>query len=98
MTLNNLMNHIWLRFIKTLNKLTLHFQRKDGLCRLRHSEDGLNLCPPPSKVSRHLRVIICPNIISLPFHIVDNVLLGLLMQVVESVFYNFCYLLPVQIV
>ncbi len=46
MTLNNLMNHIWLRFIKTLNKLTLHFQRKDGLCRLRHSEDGLNLCPP----------------------------------------------------
>ena len=25
MTLNNLVNHIWLRFIKTLNKLTLHF-------------------------------------------------------------------------
>ena len=94
MTLNNLVNHIWLRFIKTLNKLTLHFLWKDGFCRLRHSEDGLNLCPP-SKVSRHLRVIICPNIISLSVYIVDNVLLGLLMQVVESVFYNFCYLLSV---
>lgn len=46
MTLDNLMNHIWLRFIKTLNNLKLHFLWKDGLCRLRHSEDGLNLCPP----------------------------------------------------
>lgn len=46
MTLNNLMNHIWLRFIKTLNELTLHFLGENGLSRLRHSEDGLNLCPP----------------------------------------------------
>ena len=46
MTLNNLVNRIWLRFIKTLNKLTFHFLWKDGLCWLRHSEDGLNLCPP----------------------------------------------------
>jgi hypothetical protein len=27
MTLNNLMNHIWLRFIKTLNELTLPLER-----------------------------------------------------------------------
>ena len=46
MTLDNLVNHIWLRFIKTLNKLTLHFLWKDGLCRLRNCKDGLNLCPP----------------------------------------------------
>lgn len=46
MTLNNLVNHIWLRFAKTLSKLTFHFLWKDGLCRLRHSEDSLNLCPP----------------------------------------------------
>ena len=46
MTLNNLVNRIWLRFIEFLNELTLHFLWKDGLCRLRHSEDGLNLCPP----------------------------------------------------
>lgn len=46
MTLNNLVNHIWLRFIKTLNKLTLHFLWKDGLCRLGGGKDGLNLCPP----------------------------------------------------
>lgn len=49
MTLNNLVNHIWLRFIKTLNKLTLHFLWEDGLCRLRDGEDGLNLCPPHPK-------------------------------------------------
>lgn len=97
MTLNNLMNHIWLRFIKTLNNLTLHFLWKDGLCRLRHRENGLNLCPPPSKVSRHLRVIICPNIIALPFHIVDYVLLGLLMQVVKSVFNNFSCLIAIKV-
>lgn len=46
MTLDNPMNRIWLRFIKTLNKLTFHFLWKNGLCRLRHSEDSLNLCPP----------------------------------------------------
>lgn len=43
MTLNNLVNHIWLRFIKTLNKLTFHFLWKDGLCRLMDYKDGLNL-------------------------------------------------------
>ena len=31
MTLNNLVNRIWLRFIKTLNKLTFHFLWEDGL-------------------------------------------------------------------
>lgn len=46
MTLNNLVNRIWLRFIKTLNKLTLHFLWKDELCRLRYGKDGLYLCPP----------------------------------------------------
>ena len=46
MTLDNLMNRIWLRFIKTLNKLTFHFLWKNGLCRLWYCEDGLNLCPP----------------------------------------------------
>jgi len=46
MTLDNLVNRIWLRLIKTINKLTLHFLGENGLCRLRHSEDGLNLCPP----------------------------------------------------
>lgn len=40
------MHRIWLRFIEILNKLTLHFLWKDGLCRLRHGKDGLNLCPP----------------------------------------------------
>lgn len=58
MTLNNLVNRIWLRFIKTINKLTLHFFWKDGFCRLRHSEDGLNLCPPiqgkQTSASNHL--------------------------------------------
>lgn len=43
MTLDNLVNHIWLRFIKTLNKLTFHFLWKDGLCRLMDGKDGLNL-------------------------------------------------------
>lgn len=43
MTLDNLVNHIWLRFIKTLNELTLHFLWKDGLCRLRHCKDGKKL-------------------------------------------------------
>ena len=46
MTLNNFMNRIWLRFIKTLNKLTLHFLVENGLCRLRYGKDSLNLCPP----------------------------------------------------
>lgn len=46
MTLNNLVSRIWLRLIKTLNELTLHFLWEDGFCRIRHSEDGLNLCPP----------------------------------------------------
>ena len=31
MTLDNFMNRIWLRFIKTLNKLTFHLFREDGL-------------------------------------------------------------------
>lgn len=31
MTLDNFMNRIWLRFIETLNKLTLHFLWKDWL-------------------------------------------------------------------
>lgn len=65
MTLDNLVNRIWLRLIKTINKLTLHFLGENGLCRLRHSEDGLNLCPP-SKVSRHLRVIFSNNIFVSP--------------------------------
>ena len=43
MTLNNIVNHIWLRFIKTLNKLTFHFLWKDGLCRLRYGKDNLFL-------------------------------------------------------
>ena len=43
MTLNNLVNHIWLRFIKTLNKLTIHFLWKYGLCRLRYGKDNLFL-------------------------------------------------------
>lgn len=46
MTLDNFMNRIWLRFIKTLNKLTLHFLVENGLCRFRYGKDGLNLCPP----------------------------------------------------
>ena len=46
MTLNNLVNRIWLRFIKTINKLTLHFFWKDGLCRLWNGDGSLNLCPP----------------------------------------------------
>lgn len=49
MTFNNLMNRIWLRFIELLYKLTLHFLCEDGLCRLRHGEDGLNLCPPTQR-------------------------------------------------
>ena len=43
MTLNNLVNRIWLRFIELLYKLTLHFLWKDGLCRLGDSKDGLFL-------------------------------------------------------
>lgn len=58
MTLNNLVNHIWLRFIKTLNKLTFHFLWEDGLCRLWYGENGLNLCPPiqskQTSASNHL--------------------------------------------
>lgn len=49
MTLNNLVNHIWLRFIKTLNKLTFHFLWKNGLCRLGDGENGLNPCPPTQR-------------------------------------------------
>ena len=48
MTLNNLVNRIWLRFIELLYKLTLHFLWKDGLCRLGDGENGLNPCPPHS--------------------------------------------------
>lgn len=43
MTLNNLMNHIWLRFIKTLNELTLHLLREDGLGGLWNVDGSLNL-------------------------------------------------------
>lgn len=46
MTLNNLVNRIWLRFIKLINYMTLHFLGENGLCRLWYCEGGLNLCPP----------------------------------------------------
>ena len=46
MTLDNFMNRIWLRFIKLIHYMTLHFLLEYGLCRLRYDEDGLNLCPP----------------------------------------------------
>ena len=65
MTLNNLVSRIWLRLIELLYKLALHFLWKDELCRLRHCKDGLNLCPP-SKVSRHLRLIFSNNIFVSP--------------------------------
>ena len=42
MTLNNFMNRIWLRFIETLNKLTLHFLWKDGLCGLLDGDGSLD--------------------------------------------------------
>lgn len=42
-TLNNLVNHIWLRFVKTLYKLSFHFLREDGLGGLRDCQDGKNL-------------------------------------------------------
>ena len=43
MTLNNLVNRIWLRFIKTLNKLTLHFLWEDGFGGFLDCQDGKNL-------------------------------------------------------
>lgn len=43
MTINNLVNRIWLRFIKTLNKLTLHFLWKDGFGRLWDGDGSLKL-------------------------------------------------------
>lgn len=42
MTFNNLVNRIWLRFIETLNKLTLHLLREDGLGWLRNGDGSLN--------------------------------------------------------
>lgn len=45
MTLDNFMNRIWLRFIKFIHYMTLHFLEENGLCRLRYGKDGLNLCP-----------------------------------------------------
>ena len=43
MTLNNLVNRIWLRFIEILNELTLHFLWKDGLGGFRDCQDVKNL-------------------------------------------------------
>lgn len=43
MTFDNLVNHIWLRLIKTLYKLSFHFLREDGLCGFRDCQDGKNL-------------------------------------------------------
>ena len=65
MTLDNFMNRIWLRFIKLIHYMTLHFLVENWLCRFRYGKDGLNLCPP-SKVSRHLRVIFSNNIFVSP--------------------------------
>lgn len=45
MTLYNLMNRIWLRFIKLIHYMTLHFLVENGLYRLRYGKDGLYLCP-----------------------------------------------------
>ena len=45
MTINNLVNRIWLRFIKFIHYMTLHFLWGNGLCRLRYGKDGLNLRP-----------------------------------------------------
>ena len=42
-TLNNLINHIRLRLVKTLNKLSFHFLREDGLGGFRDCQDGKNL-------------------------------------------------------
>ena len=42
MTFNNLMNRIWLRFIETLNKLSFHLFREDGLGRFRNGDGSLN--------------------------------------------------------
>ena len=42
MTLDNFMNRIWLRFIETLNKLTLYFIWKDGLCWLCDCDGSLD--------------------------------------------------------
>ena len=65
MTLDNFMNRIWLRFIKFIHYMTLHFLVENWLYRFRYGKDGLNLCPP-SKVSRHLRVIFSNNIFISP--------------------------------
>lgn len=43
MTLNNLVNHVWLRFVKTLYKLSFHFLREDGLVGFRDCQDGKKL-------------------------------------------------------
>lgn len=42
MTLDNLVNHIWLRFIELLYKLTLHLLREDGLGGLWDSDGSLD--------------------------------------------------------
>lgn len=43
MTLNNLVNRIWLLLIEILNKLSFHFLREDGLGGFRDCQDGKNL-------------------------------------------------------
>lgn len=43
MTLNNLVNHIWLLLIEILNKLSFHFFREDGLGGFLDCQDGKNL-------------------------------------------------------
>lgn len=42
MTLNKLVNHIWLRFVKTLDELTFHLFGEDGLGGLRNGDGSLD--------------------------------------------------------
>lgn len=42
-TLNNLVDHVWLRLVKTLYKLSFHLLREDGLGGFRDCQDGKNL-------------------------------------------------------
>lgn len=43
MTINNLVDHVWLRLVKTLYKLSSHLLREDGLGGFRDCQDGKNL-------------------------------------------------------
>lgn len=43
MTLNNLVDHIWLLLFKTFYKLSFHFLWEDGLGGFRDCQDGKNL-------------------------------------------------------